>query len=790
MAEPSSREKQREQAFAECVDRLNEGQRIDPGELQRRFPDFADELLEMLHAYKDVAGDSTAPRLPERFGKYRIMRELGRGGMGVVYEAVDLSLERRVALKVLPAGLLVEEKSLARFRREAKVAARIRHPNIVPVYELGVEADTPYIAMELVEGTSLDKTIASRRPDASLDVRSSATCSVAPGSVPASAPTVTQLDKSLDAPERGAAVGAAQSTHRPSAIDLPYVLETAKRFAAVASALHLAHSQGIIHRDLKPSNLLLDTAGNLRVLDFGIARLEGQESLTLSGEVFGTPRYMSPEQARGDAAIVDARTDVYSLAATLYEAIALAPLFAAKTPADMLHQVLHDAPRPLRSVQPRVPRDLETIVHKCLSKEREGRYGSAEALAQDLERFARGDPIEARPPSLPERAWKWASRRRGRIAVAALVVVLAVAGLVAAQRSRAAGEAALRAAYPGQIKAALVKLYLSGALFRQIGDFAWAGSGYDPWRISKGLEGIEEGAIKEALQALEAARDSVPDRPDAYLQLARAYWLLLRPEKALETLEQARQRGFPEAVAVARALRGEPVPEDAAGWYGLWAAAQRSAKEGDWAAALKSYHGLQEILRTGSEPFEGAALDVDLGAGIAELELRHPQQARDHFSRAAGQWRKAIEIEVLRGISYIIEGGEAEREGEAILEDLYRRDPPEPNGATPRASLHGLLPAVRPRPLLGRAQPARIPPQPVARGLSPRSGPYQRGGPGRREAGARDAPRCAVPFPARQRAHRRAGLSRGGTRGPQSGRPRAGKRRPLLAPQLLREAAR
>ncbi len=370
----------------EYVDRLNGGEELNPFEILAAHPEHGADILRHLEAYTVLESDTTAPL--GTLGDYTLRRQIGRGGMGVVYDAWQNSLDRQVALKVLPAGVAADTKATSRFLREAQVAARLNHPQVVSVYGFGVEQSSPYFAMEYVEGE-----------------------------------TLAQILQSIK--------GAGDEAETPFGAkkgDQEYFLRLARCCADVADGLQHAHAKGIIHRDVKPSNLILDEEGRLRILDFGLARLEGQESLTASGDFVGTPLYMSPEQARARTIPVDHRTDVYSLGATMYEMLTWRPPFKGKDHHDTLSQIMTRDPQPLRRLNPRIPRDLETITLKCLRKERDDRYGTAEALAQDLRRFARGDPIEARPPS----AWEAFARRLWRhravaVGAAAIVAVALVA---------------------------------------------------------------------------------------------------------------------------------------------------------------------------------------------------------------------------------------------------------------------------------------------------------------------------------------------------------------------------
>ena len=422
------------QLAEEFSNRVRQGQMPSIEEYAARHPTLADRiralfptlmLLEGLAAGGAATGEKPggeALQTGERFGAYRIERELGRGGMGIVYEAVHLALERRVALKVLPLHGTSRADHLERFLREARTAAGLHHTNIVPVFDVGQVNGIPYYAMQLIRGQGLDRV---RRP------------------LPAGA-----LEQTQTLPPNG--------TEPPlpsSPVDLPPLPEVADpyRFVAevgiqAAEALAYAHARGVIHRDIKPSNLLLDGQGVVWITDFGLARRLDDVALTHSGQILGTPRYMSPEQALAAKEPVDHRTDIYSLGATLYELLTRRPAFDGPTPHDVVLQILQREPVAPRKLDPRVPRDLETIVLKAMAKHPGERYQSAQELADDLRRFAGNEPIRARRISLPGRLVRWSKRNpvvAGLLAAVALLLLggAAISSFFAVAASREARRA-------------------------------------------------------------------------------------------------------------------------------------------------------------------------------------------------------------------------------------------------------------------------------------------------------------------------------------------------------------
>lgn len=378
-------------------------------------------------------------------GDFRLLREIGRGGMGIVYEAHQISLNRRVALKVLPLAAALDPKHLQRFRNEAQAAAQLHHTNIVPVYGVGCERGVHYYAMQLIEGQSLAAVVAELQHLAGTGAAAHPGLASAllegvasppppapagvgePTAVYAGAPGTGEAPAIMPTPDTGK-VAANVSTER-SIKSQRFFRRAAHVGLKAAEALEHAHEAGVVHRDIKPANLLLDLRGNVWVTDFGLAMFKDESGLTMTGELLGTLRYMSPEQTFAKRGLVDRRADVYSLGATLYELVTLVAVFAGHDRQELLHQIAYEEPVPPRRINKAVPVELETILLKALAKNPDERYASAQDMAEDLQRFLQDKPVLAQRPTLTERARKWARRHRPVVYSAAALLVMAVVGL-------------------------------------------------------------------------------------------------------------------------------------------------------------------------------------------------------------------------------------------------------------------------------------------------------------------------------------------------------------------------
>ncbi len=392
------------EALADLIDeltnRLHHGDELDADALLRKHPAHAEQLRELLPALQALARAAVTPEkaLPT-LGDFRLLRELGRGGMGIVHEAEQLSLGRRVALKVLPYTSELHPRQVQRFKNEATAAAALHHPHIVPVHAVGCEGGVHFFAMQLIDGRTLAAVIGELREQA--------------------------------------------AAGRPAHTSEAFCRRAAGLLLQAALALEYAHQGGVVHRDVKPANLMIDGRDWLWVTDFGLASCQGDPGLTGTGELPGTLRYMSPEQALGPRAVVDHRSDVYALGATLYELLTLEPACPGGSRQEVLDQIATREPRPPRRLNRTIPVDLETIVLKSLAREPGERYATAGDLADDLRRFLDDQPVRARRPSLVERGRRWLRRHQAvgwaaaAVAAVALVALTASTVLIARQRDEA-----------------------------------------------------------------------------------------------------------------------------------------------------------------------------------------------------------------------------------------------------------------------------------------------------------------------------------------------------------------
>ncbi len=578
--------------------RQRRGERPTLEDYCRRHPELADEIREVfpvLIRMEDLRSDGpddstggvpvhTATRL-ERLGDYRILREVGRGGMGVVYEAEQESLGRRVALKVLPDAALSDAQQVLRFQREARAAARLHHTNIVPVFGVGRDEGHHYYVMQFIPGMGLDAVLEELRR-----LRQGAGSTGPPGgrapsngavsaaevaeailtgrfSPAGGADGVPQPGTTLAASVSAPLVRPATLAPRPaesSVVSLPgasadslarsdpdrtFFRSVARIGLQVAEALEYANRQGVLHRDVKPSNLLLDPKGNVWVADFGLAKAADAEDITHSGDIVGTVRYMAPERFAGKC---DARSDVYALGLSLYELLALRPAFSAVDRHELMRRVMSDVPERLRGLVPHLPRDLETVVHKAIDRDPGRRYPTAAALVEDLQRYLEDKPIKARRVSALEQAWRWGRRNPVVTSLAAGLLLALLAGLVAVSWQWRQAEANLAAAGVANRKAqARFDLAMEA-----VSAFT-TGASEDVILKEKALEGLRKKLLGQSQQFYEKLRTSLEDETDrasrsalaeAVLDAGILYAKVDAPDKAVRSLR--------EALALRPALRG------------------------------------------------------------------------------------------------------------------------------------------------------------------------------------------------------------------------------------------
>jgi len=482
MNEQSSRDPI-EMLAEQFVQRYRQGERLTIEEFARQHAEYADDIRNLFPMLVDIeqlkgqdasqVGITAAFETTkiERLGDFRIVREIGRGGMGVVYEAEQQSLGRRVALKVIGGNVAISPRGVQRFRREAEAAARLHHTNIVPIYGVGEENGVSFYAMQMIDGVGLDVVLEALRdglsPEAQKDdakatetdagsstteaalevaavLRNGSTCQKRPVR-PDGDSTATNSPAHSDGSEAEAG-RRKKSVGVKSRLGAPYWKSVARLGSAAASALDYAHRHGVLHRDVKPSNLLLDREANVWIADFGLAKHTESDNLTKTGDVIGTLRYMAPEQFEGRS---DQLSDIYSLGLTLHELLTLHRAFDQSREGPLIRQKMHGEPPRPRSQNPAIPRDLETIVLKACASDPDHRYQTAGELADDFQRFLDERPVAARQVGAVEQLWRWCRRNPAIAASTALTLalllttaVVAVAGNIAIRSALATAEEA------------------------------------------------------------------------------------------------------------------------------------------------------------------------------------------------------------------------------------------------------------------------------------------------------------------------------------------------------------
>jgi serine/threonine protein kinase/Flp pilus assembly protein TadD len=656
----------------QLASQLREAFRTEQGEV-RDFtfdgPRFRGSSGSAMSALGDAAG--------LRLGDFQLVSELGRGGMGIVYRARQLSLNREVAVKVLPSYAQRGRLAIQRFRTEAQAAARLHHTNIVPIYAHGEDGGRFYYAMELIEGASLDAAIRTRSrvlcpsnthlPEVA-SIRSQET--IAAGSAP-----------DFDVPPAAMAEDASASLPALARTRDDY-RQVARLFAEVAEALAHAHAQGVIHRDIKPQNLLVDRSHRLHVTDFGLARLADGPALTMTGEVMGTPAYLSPEQVEARQDAIDHRTDIYSLGATLYEVLALRPPFVGETRHQVMNGIRTSAPILLRRFDRHLPKDLETICLKALEKEPDRRFATAADMAADLRRFCAGRPIRSRPVGLVGRGIKWSRRHRALTTALVLsLVALLLAGGLGLTVRQARQDRAANLLSEARHRLVFLDYRSTDRLEARLDDAEELGA--DPIELAR-LRGLMAFAANEPAEAYAHLDSILADRPAD----VEALYLLATAQERDNQVQKAAQ---------SRAAADEIGPSTAAEWF-LRGLAYRWH---DPAEAIRSYEEGRRLRLQDGEVF----LQATLHAARARNQRMYAERSLDDFASAEEALRQLIDLQVYGSYPYyllstthrlageIYAGSEGTREGalaaahlEKALELARAGATVEPNNPSPHSA--------------------------------------------------------------------------------------------------------
>ncbi len=660
--------------------------------------------------------DPTYP-VPKQLGDFEILREIGRGGMGIVYESRQRSLNRRVALKVLSSGLGLTTKAVMRFRREAEAAARLHHTNIVPIYATGEEHGIHFYAMELVEGPSLDQVIREMQKCRTFDEAARGEfmqASSSDGGLPSwVADTVAFETPSSTVGSSSGHASSSKMADSGSASGTKYFDSVATMIADVADALDHAHTQGVIHRDIKPSNLLLSPNGRLSVNDFGLARVLEQPGMTMSGEFVGSPLYMSPEQITAGRAPLDHRTDIYSLGATLYELLTLEPPFRGRQRDQVIAQIMHKEPARCRRANRKVPVDLETICLKALEKDPDRRYQTAGQMASDLRRFVNRFAISARRLGPIGRGAKWV--RRNRLVSILCLLLLFTGGVAGAmayrnrldrfERIEEAMDTLLLHAFNDQFDKAMEQYEIA----RQLG------ATRSQLTLMKGQVDLLKEKSREVVDDFEMSGAEMTDSTASYAMLTVAYMNTGREAACFRRLADLINRDAPgyqdrllrgwaelmqlpnnavndlrEAVSdrpsnVAKLLLAEAL---------TWRALSRSDRKGalkDVSEALRitrSVRGLSEEKRPWLEGLLVCAtiVETDLVAESPDERLNRLQQISTDVDQLQ-QWMGSSEWASLARMSYLQRCGQ--------FEELFGDFQCDPEPRSPYAHVHHVIELFR-----------------------------------------------------------------------------------------------
>ncbi|MBU0639239.1 MAG: protein kinase [Planctomycetes bacterium] len=634
---------------------------------------------------------SSAPPVASTIGDFELQEEIGRGGMGVVFRARQISLSRVVALKVLSTGVIQSERAVTRFHKEAQAAARLHHTNIVPIYAQGHEAGHFYYAMELIEGKSLDQVLKDdphflRLEPAGEDSAESAAeatlTPVADAGRPAAdhatvqpAPTGSSASLIRSSISMLMRRGAAVRTER-RARDFKRI---ARLIAEVADGLNHAHEQNVVHRDIKPHNLLLGHDDKLHITDFGLARLLDEPGLTLSTELVGTPAYISPEQITAGGQAVDRRTDVFALGVTLYELLARQRPFQGETYDQIITRILKEEPKPPRRIDPHIPADLETICLRAIEKEPARRFRTCAEMARDLRRYADGFPIVSRRIGPLSKAGRWIRRHPARTAATASTIMVVALAPLLLWIARAQAEARLDRAYEILLadyrdgSAALAEL---GWLSRVLGD-------RDRRQMIEAFAHIRD-APKTTVRLVEETLGRRPDDPDAHYLLAWGYRRQMYEESSALWL-RVRQH-----VEHGDALAAEP---SAAGWFfrgqAVWGTDPKEAERTFDKAIAKRANFVQAMLHQARAMNQIMYFLRDRGyyqKAVSRLEFVTDAQPDKAYPRYLLSVTHLLAAEILASEGRAAESQQAYQRSLSAARDAQRVQPDSPRGYAAEAN--------------------------------------------------------------------------------------------------------
>lgn len=565
--------------------------------VERHTPDARCDSCGSSFAVHEGATASWTPVAGRTLGKFELLEMVGEGAFGSVFKARDPELDRIVAIKTPRGGSVIGGQELERFLREARSTAQLRHPAIVSVHEVATLDGVPYIVSDFVHGVTLADQLTARRPSPR---------------------------------------------------------EAALLVATIAEALHYAHEQGVVHRDVKPSNIMLDEHSQVRLMDFGLAKRDaGDATVTTDGQVLGTPAYMSPEQARGEGRSVDRRGDVYSVGVVLYELLTGELPFRGNVRM-MLHQVLSDEPRPPRSLNDNIERDLETICLKAMAKEPGRRYATAAALADDLRRYRAGEPIVARPVGRIEKLWRWARRNRAVAALSASLLIVLTGALVGMfglwRLAERRGDEAIR-----ERDNADEQRRLAERNFQQAQDAvneAMTLVAEDP-ALADRLPELRRSLLGATLKYYEAFVEQRGDDPGLQEERFRAYVRVADINKLMGSMEQALDALRRATDLIEAQLRLNPADADARRslsecYYQAGLIHLAMEKPDDARSASEKSLALRQQLLDEHPADESSQADVAQSENQMGILLDHiyrASEAREHYERAIAQWEKLIRVD-------------------------------------------------------------------------------------------------------------------------------------------------